>query len=261
MSKTITLPDGSKCHKGANCQRHGTKAQGIESAAKIEQLKTQIDSLFTVKETQECKSVETLEEPLPEWWSESRQQGFESKKELFQKFGMKDAKIPTFSDRAMRDGYIEIETGDKDTRLIIGTDGNYYKDGENYSCKAWMYKQGKPVAMLRFSTWPKDYTPPQGTYPFVESIVSDIEVNKEHLGKKYGLEIIRQVEKNALDGRLLHSTGGYTPEGRKSLGSLLPHTDQAKKDYKKVFAAGQVPHASYEPMVFVHNWEMLQTLT
>lgn len=256
QSKTIILPDGSRCHTGSSCKRHGNAAQAAVNTAKVEQLQSQIAALLTPT----AKNAEDEVELKPEWWNDYQQKNFGYKEEIFQKFGMGKAKVPTFHDNAARYGYIQVETGDKDTQLVVSTDGTYFKHGEKYYCRAWMYKHGKPVAMLHFATYPLGYTPPEGQYPYVESVICDIEVHKDYNGKGYGLEVIRHVEKNILGGRLIHSGGSYTPEGRKSLGGKLPYTHDAKREHKKEFEAGIIPESSFASMEFVHDWDMLQPM-
>lgn len=258
-TKTIILSDGSKCHTGANCKRHGTKAQSIENTLKAEQLKAQIDSLFTPKPSQQAEPSKSVKEPLPEWWDGYAQEAFEEKKELFQKFGMKNAGAPTFNENAMYYGYIEVETEDEDTHLIVNTDNYGSEARTKVFCRSWLYKKGKPVAMLRFATYREDYVPSDKEYQHIESVIGDIEVHPDHIGKGYGMEIIRSVEKNILNGRLIHSGGSYTPEGRKALGGKLPYTYDAKNyNHKKEIENGEVPAPSFRSMTFVHDWDMLQ---
>jgi GNAT superfamily N-acetyltransferase len=260
-SKTIILPDGSKCHKGANCQRHGTKAQTAGNVAKAEQLKTQIDSLFTSKSSIKLPPVESIEKPLPEWWNKYAQQILEKTVKLFQEFGVKKANIPVFHETAMYSGYIEVETEDKDTQLIVNTDNYGTAIRNKVFCRSWLYKQGKPVAMLRFATYRENYVPSEDEYQHIESVICDIEVHPDHVGKGYGMEIIRSVEKNILNGRLIHSGGSYTPEGRKALGGKLPYTHDAKTyDHREEIANGEIPAASFRSMKFIHDWDMLQEI-
>jgi GNAT superfamily N-acetyltransferase len=253
MTTAIKMPDGTVCRTGPNCKRHGG-AKLDKSQGKAQKLQSKIDSLFNSMET------DAKELPLPDWWDDYQQKRFDNQVEVFKQFGLKSASVPTFHDSAMRHGYISVDTGDKDTKIIVDKDGTYAKQGEKYYCRAWMYKHGKPVAMLRFATYPANYTPPEGTYPYTESVICDIEVRPESLGKGYGMEIIRNVEKNILTGRLIHSGGHYTPEGEKYLGGKLPYTNEAKHEYKKVFADNKTPESSYRSMKFVHDWEELQLL-
>ena len=256
QTKTGTLmPDGSRCRKGANCKRHNGAGKHAASTVKAQQIQTKLNDLFDNLST---APKETTNPPLPEWWDDYSQRNFGYKKEIIQRLGLKDAYVPTFHENAVRYGYLGVETGDKDTQLVVDTDGSYYKSGEKYYCRAWMYKKGKPVAMLRFATYPQGYTPPANEYQYIESVVCDIEVNPEHRGNNYGIEIIRQVEKNIIAGKQLHSGGGYTPEGRKAFGNILPHTHDAKMQYREDFEAGKIPEPSYRSMNFVHDWDMLQ---
>jgi len=261
------MADGTRCYKGPSCKRHGTQALKAASAAKAQELQSQISALLAKPPVVNLEANAPIVEashsypPLPEWWNEHQQKNFGYTEEIFQKFGLKNAFVPTFHDSAMDYSYIGVETGDKETQLVVNTDGSYYKQGEKYYCRAWMYKEGKPVAMLRFATFPEGYTPPEGQYPYTESVICDIEVNEAHTGKGYAMEIIRNVEKNVLGGRLIHSGGSYTPEGRKSLGGKLPYTHEAQKEHKKEFEAGSLPAPSYDSMKFVHDWDMLQTIS
>jgi hypothetical protein len=257
MSTThvTVLADGTKCYTGPTCKKHGAAAKKQANTVKAQQLQQKLNNLF---ENIHVDKNENEFPPVPKEWNKYQQENLKNKEEIFQRFGLKSGFVPTFHDNAMRYGYMAVPTGDKDTQLIVDLDGTYYKSGEKYYCRAWMYKEGKPVAMLRFATYPKNYVPAPNQYQHVESVVCDIEVNPEHRGNQYGIEIIRQVEKNILAGRLLHSGGSYTPEGRRSFGNVLPHTHEAKMEYKKDFAAGKIPESSFKSMNFVHNWDMLQ---
>lgn len=257
--KATILPDGTRCYTGPTCKRHGVAAQAASNTVKAQTLRTEINALLTKTATTVEETVEVAL-PLPEWWNDYQQQQYENKVQIFKQFGLKNAKVPTFYEPAMQYGYIQVDTGDENTQLIVDTDGPYAKQGENYFCRAWMYKNGKPVAMLRFATYAENYTPPEGSYPHVESTICDVEVRKEHNGNGYSMEIIRQVEKNVLGGRLIHSGGSYTPEGYKALGGKLPYTHTAKYLYKKVFAEGKIPESSFGSMEFVHDWDNLQPL-
>ena len=252
MTKAIKMPDGSVCRTGPSCKRHGGKA--LYGNVEVEQARSKLEALFG------NMAEEIIEPPLPEWWNDYQQKRLDNQVEAFKQFGLKKASAPTFHDSAMRQGYISVDTGDKNTKLIVDKDGMYAKHGEKYYCRAWMYKHGKPVAMLRFATYPTSYIPPEGTYPYNESVICDIEVRPESLGKGYGMEIIRNVEKNILAGRLIHSGGHYTPEGEKYLSGKLPYTTEAKREYKKVFADNKTPDSSFSSMKFVHDWEELQLI-
>lgn len=253
--KVIILPDGSRCHSGPNCQKHGSAVQNRAEKAKIVELKTKIDAFFTEDAKNEPESADVL----PEWWSEYHQGNFDHKVQIFEKFGVKKSFVPGFNENAVNYGFIGVETDDKDTQLVVKDSSGWNRQGEKYFCHAYMLKHGKPVAMLHFATYPLDYVP-EGGYPYTESVICDIEVREGSEGKKYGLEIIRQVEKNILNGRLIHSGGSYTPEGRQALGGKLPYTTNAKKyDRKKELDAGLIPKSSFDSMKFVADWDKLQT--
>jgi len=261
MTRSSTLlPDGTRCYTGPTCKKHGAQAQKTANTAKAQKLQADIGSLLSgVSSTKQ--STKPTYPPKPDWWTDYTQQNFKYNEEIFQRFGLKEAFVPTFHDNAMQYGYIAVETGEKDTQLIVGKDGSHYKQGEKHYCRAWMYKNGKPVAMLRFATYPKDYVPGDGQYPYAESTICDIEVREGYAGNGYGLEVIRKVEKNILAGRLIHSGGSYTPEGHRSLGGKLPYTQEAKMTYKKQFSDGTIPQPSFRSMKFVHDWDMLQTIS
>lgn len=257
--KVTVLADGTKCYSGPGCKKHGIQAVKNAEVTKIQQLSQQINNFF---DNDSSNVVDNGFPPVPKEWNKYQQENLKHKEEIFKRFGLKSGFVPTFHDNAMRYGYMAVPTGDKNTQLIVDFDGIHYKSREKYYCRAWMYKDGKPVAMLRFATYDKDYVPTPNEYQHIESVVCDIEVNPEHRGNQYGIEIIRQVEKNILAGRLLHSGGGYTPEGRRSFGNILPHTHEAKTDYnyRKDFEAGKIPQASFDSMNFVHDWDKLQLM-
>jgi len=263
--KPKIMADGTRCYKGPGCKKHGVQAQRVAAAAKAEQLQTEITALLNKPQKRVPKPLTEVPEgyigdypPKPEWWDDHQDQRFERNRELFQKLGVEHAYVPTFHQQAIDYGYIGIETGDKDTQLIVSPDGTYHKQGEKYYCRAWMYKHGKPVAMLRFSAYPKDYVPEEGKYPYVESTVCDIEVNKDHVGNGYGMEVIRQVEKRILGGRLIHSNGSYTPEGNKMLGGKLPYTHEAQMEHGQDLLEGKIPAPKFRSMTFVNDWENLR---
>lgn len=284
LLKPRVLPDGTKCYTGPKCKKHGVRALRNAQKAQIQESKNQLNELFDNVDSRSKKpfqlkpevltensskmdnffsspvSTESVFPPKPEWWNKHIQQNFDNTTEIFQRFGLQKSFVPTFHEQAMQYGYIGVETGDKDTQLIVGTDGTYYKSGEKYYCRAWMYKNGEPVAMVRFATYDKDYVPEPNQYQYVESVVCDIEVNPKYRGNMYGIELITQVEKNILAGRSLHSGGSYTPEGYRTFGNVLPYTHEAKMTYKKDFAAGNIPKPSFQSMNFVHDWDQLQLM-
>lgn len=257
MTTAVRMPDGTICRKGATCKRHGTKNTSESITQRTQELETKIGSLL-----KNVSATTTPEDKAsrPEWWSEYHEQNFGYKVQVFQQFGLKEASVPTFYEPATRGGYISVNTDDDNTKLFVNTDGIYAIQGHKYYCRAWMYKDGKPVAMLRFATYPLDYVPEDTRFPYVESVICDIEVRKEYTGNGYAMEVIRHVEKNILAGRLIHSGGHYTPEGEKSLGGKLPYTAAAKYEYKKVFARGEIPKSSFDSMEFVHDWDDLTPL-
>lgn len=157
-------------------------------------------------------------------------------------------------------GYVEVSTDTSDTQVIVHVESG---GDPKYTCRAWMYKHGQPVAMLKFSTYEQGYTFPQAPSLTPESIINTVEVHPEHSGNGYSLAIIREVEKNVLGGRLIHSGGSYTPEGRAALGGKLPYTAEAKRDqeissrYNPGVKVGDIPTSTFDSMRFVGDWDTL----
>lgn len=251
-STVITLPDGSKCYSGPDCKRHGVVAQQVELKKKINEV------LKPAKETK-AEKARRWEEEYQAYRKKKHEKDYTETFDKLKTFGLIAGERPDYLP-AKDKGYVAIKVDNADTVLFVGDDGkrSFPTQEAKAYCRAWLVKDGKPVAMLRFATYPEDYIP-SADYPYAESVICDIEVREGHSGKGYGLETIRHVEKNVLGGRLIHSGGSYTPEGHKALGGKLPYTHEATY-FNKEIKEGKIPAPRFSSMRFVEDWDNLNPL-
>lgn len=255
-SNVIVLPDGSKCYSGPNCRKHGLTQRKAALESKINNMLA-TETLKTAKETNAEKKIRIAKEHKA-YLERIIEAKYQSTLTTLEMFGLKEGKVSNYL-AAFEQGYVSVEV-DEETTICVGSDRQHSYQGfasmgEKYYCRAWLLKQGKPVAMLHFATYPQNYTPSED-YPYAESVICDVEVRKEYQGKGYALETIKQVEKHVLGGRLIHSGGSYTPEGRNALGGKLPYTAEAKYKHKSI-AEGKIPDSSFQSMKFVNDWDAL----
>lgn len=250
----IVLPDDTKCYSGPSCRIHG-------QVAKQELLQARISELLSPStDTEKSESV-------PEWWESeatSRPQSFQKMQRKIEALGATRTSPIHWHKIADLKNYLEVQTATADTQLIIHVETD---STPKHTCRAWMYKQGKPVAMLKFSTYKKDYKFPNHPSALPESIINTVEVHPDHSGNGYALAIIREIENNVLGGRLIHSGGSYTPEGRAALGGKLPYTEEANFDQRHNARTDPssdpdgIPEATFDSMRFVGDWDTLRPET
>lgn len=106
---------------------------------------------------------------------------------------------------------------------------------EGYHRAWYRLPDGTPVGMIHWSNRQEEYTVP---------CICDIEVREEYRGQGHARRMIQEVEQRT--GVRLHTTGGFTPEGRAALEAMTPQHPFMPK-----------PQYGYDSMAFVHDWDDL----
>lgn len=124
---------------------------------------------------------------------------------------------------------------DAETHIVIeGSFYNYNRARKHFS--AWLVINGETVGMIRYLVG--------GTE---EATLCDIEIRKEHRGKKLSATFIKLLETKVI-GEQLFTTGHFTPEGHRSLADVISMPEWAIKQ-------GKEPEVAYRSMGFVENWD------
>lgn len=273
--KATVLPDGTRCYSGPNCRRHGATIQNqqTDALARGNQLHQDIETLLSNIPTSTVKP--SAEESIPakfkrfpkpatherpETWRDYEEELYLKSVSLLAGFGMNPEGVqPAFASNRLRTfKAVEVPTGIPGTRLIATVEAPRWETEKKHWGRAWLLKDDVPVAMVRYGAYREDYEGTRGNPN--ECSMADIETREELRGRGYGMEVIRMTEKLILGGRLIHSGGSYTPEGRAALGGKLPYTQMAHTyDHKKTLAEGKIPEASYRSMTFIHDWDDFAT--
>lgn len=113
--------------------------------------------------------------------------------------------------------------------------GRQYFDSDPIGTEWWAEQDGTPVAYMKTLTYPDE------RYCGARLVLCDIEVRDGHRGQ--GLVSVLVEHAQATTGLVLHTTGGYTPEGAAALMGRL------------AVLPGHTEKVAWESMTFVQDWD------